>query len=39
MHRADLLKPDLLSEIVLLGAGALIFVALLLVTVTALARS
>jgi len=39
MHRADLLKPDLLSEIVLLGAGALIFAALLLVTVTALARS
>jgi hypothetical protein len=39
MHRADLLKPDLLSEIVLLGAGALIFVALLFVTVTALARS
>jgi len=39
MHRADLLKPDLLSEIVLLGAGALIFAALLFVTVTALARS
>jgi hypothetical protein len=38
MHRADLLKPDLLSEIVLLGTGALIFVALLLVTVTVLAR-
>jgi hypothetical protein len=38
MHRADLLKPDLLSEIVLLGTGALIFVALLLVAVTALAR-
>jgi len=38
MHRADLLKPDLLSEIVLLGTGALIFVAVLLVTVTALAR-
>jgi hypothetical protein len=38
MHRADLLKPDLLSEIVLLGTGALIFIALLLVTVTALMR-
>jgi hypothetical protein len=38
MHRADLLKPDLLSEIVLLGTGSLIFVALLLVTVAALMR-
>ena len=38
MHRADLLKPDLLSEIVLLGTGALVFVSLLVVAVTALAR-
>ena len=38
MHRADLLKPDLLSEILLLGTGALILVSVLLVTVTALAR-
>jgi hypothetical protein len=38
MHRADLLKPDLLSEIVLVGTGVLIFVALLLVTVTGLMR-
>jgi hypothetical protein len=38
MHRADLLKADLLSEIVLLGTGALIFFALLLVTMTALTR-
>jgi hypothetical protein len=38
MHRADLLKPDLLSEIVLLGIGTLIFVSLLLIVVTALTR-
>jgi len=39
MLRADLLKPDLLSKIVLLGSGALIFFSLLLVVVTALTRA
>jgi len=33
------MKPDLFSEIVLLGSGALIFVSLLLMVVTALARA
>ena len=39
MHPEDLMKPDLFSEIVLLGSGALIFVSLLLMVVTALARA
>ena len=39
MHRADLLKPDLLSEIVLLGAGVLLFTLLLLMVMSALARA
>ncbi len=38
MHRADLLKPDLLSEIVLLGAGAATIISLLLFVVIALTR-
>ena len=39
MHPENLMKPDLLSEIVLVGSGALIFVSLLLIVVTALART
>jgi hypothetical protein len=39
MRPADLLKPDLLSEIVLLGSGVLLSVSLLLVVVTALTRT
>jgi hypothetical protein len=39
MHPEDLMKPDLLSEIVLLGSGELIFVSLLLVIVTVLMRT
>jgi len=39
MLRADILKPDLVSEVVLLGSGALLAVSLLLVVVTALARA
>jgi hypothetical protein len=39
MLRADLLKPDLLSEIVLLGSGALLFGSLLLVVLTALTQA
>jgi hypothetical protein len=38
MLRADLLKPDLVSELVLLGSAALLLVSLLLVVVTAVAR-
>ena len=38
MHREDLMKPDLFSEIVLLGSGALILVSLLLIVAGALTR-
>ena len=38
MHREDLMNPDLLSEIVLLGSAALIFFALLLIVVDALTQ-
>ena len=39
MHREDLMKPDLLSELVLLGSGGLLFASLLLIVVTALTRA
>jgi hypothetical protein len=39
MLRGDLLKPDLVSEIVLLGCGALLVVSLLLIVVNALTRA
>jgi hypothetical protein len=39
MHREDLMKPDLFSEIVLLGSGGLLFASLLLVVVIALTRA
>jgi hypothetical protein len=39
MHPEDVMKPDLFSEIVLLGSGGLIFISLLLIVVTALARA
>jgi hypothetical protein len=39
MLRADLLKPDLLSEVVLLGSIAVLFGSLLLAVVTALAQA
>jgi hypothetical protein len=39
MHREDLMKPDLLSEIVLMGAGALTFVSLLLTVAAALTKA
>jgi len=39
MLRADLLKPDLVSELVLLGSGALLLLSLLLFVVTAVARA
>jgi hypothetical protein len=35
----DLMKPDLLSEILLAGSGLILFVPLLLILVTALTRS
>ena len=38
MHREDLMNPDLLSEIVLLGSSAVIFVSLLLLVATVLTR-
>jgi len=39
MHREDLMKPDLLSEIVLLGSGGLLLASLLLIVVTAFTRA
>lgn len=39
MHPEDLMKPDLFSEIVLLGSGGLIFLSLMLIVVTALSRA
>ena len=38
MHREDLMKPDLFSEILLIGSGGLIFVSLLLFVVAVLTR-
>ncbi len=38
MRREDLMSPDLLSEIVLLGSAALIVVAWLLIVVAALTQ-
>ena len=38
MHPEDLMKPDLFSEIVLMGIGGLLFASLLLIVVIALAR-
>jgi hypothetical protein len=35
MHREDLMKPDLLSEIVLLGSAVVLVVALVLMVVAA----
>jgi hypothetical protein len=39
MRRKDLMKPDLLSEILLLGSGVLIFVTLIVIVVAALLRT
>ena len=39
MHRDDLMNPDLLSEIVLLGSATLIFIALVAIVVTAFSRA
>jgi hypothetical protein len=39
MHPEDVMKADLLSEIILLGSGGLILVSLLLIVVTALTQA
>lgn len=39
MHPEDLMKPDLFSEILLLGTGGLIFIPLLLILVIAFTRA
>ena len=39
MHRQDLMKPDLFSEIVLLGSGGVVFASVLLIVVIALTRA
>jgi hypothetical protein len=38
-HPDDLMKPDLFSEILLVGSGLILFVPLLLILVTALSQS
>lgn len=39
MHRDDLMQPDLLSEILVLGGGVLIFATLILILVVALTQT
>jgi hypothetical protein len=39
MHRDDLMNPDLLSELVLLGSATLIFFTLVVIVVTAFSRA
>jgi hypothetical protein len=39
MYRDDLMNPDLLSEIVLLGSATLIFITLVAILVTAFTRA
>jgi len=39
VRREDLLKPDVMSEIIMLGAGALIFVILMLILIVVLTES
>ena len=39
MHREDLIKPDLFSEIVLLGSGGVLLTSLLLIVMIALTRA
>jgi hypothetical protein len=39
MHRKNLMRPDLLSEIILLGFGALMLLSVALFVVFALART
>ena len=39
MLRDDLMNPDLLSEIVLLGSATLIFITLVVIVITAFSRA
>ncbi len=39
LRREDLLKPDLMSEVILLGAGALVFLILILILVVVLTQA
>jgi hypothetical protein len=39
MHPEDLMKPDLFSEVVLLGSASFVLVSLLLIIATALTRA
>lgn len=39
MHREDLMKPDLLSEIVLVASGLILFIPLFLILVAACTQS
>ena len=39
MRREDLLKPDVMSEVILLGAGTLILAILILILVIAVTQS
>ena len=39
MRRDDLLKPDVMSEVILLGAGAVVFAILLLILIVVLTQT
>ena len=39
MRREDLLKPDLMSEVILVGAGALVFAILIVILLVVLTAS
>jgi hypothetical protein len=39
LRRADLLKPDVMSEVILLGAGALVFAILVLILIVVLTQA
>ena len=39
LRRADLLKPDVMSEVILIGAGALVFAILVLILIVVLTQA
>jgi hypothetical protein len=39
VRRQDLLKPDVMSEVILLGAGALVFAILILILIVVLTQA
>jgi len=39
VRRQDLLKPDVMSEVILLGAGALVFAVLILILIVVLTQA